>query len=132
MNILLYAHSGLRWLIVATAVILIGRLVSGWLREREFGALEKRLTLSFSGLIDVQVALGLVYFFWTGATGAGYPRYRIEHMTTMLIAAAVAHLPSVWKRSGDRIRYRNTLFAALGSLLLIAAGVARLPGGWSQ
>lgn len=83
--------------------------------------------------MDLQVLLGLVYFFWTGMVmGIGFPLYRIEHLTLMLAAAVVAHLPSMWKKQSHQQRLRNSLLTILAALVLVFVGVARLPGGWTR
>lgn len=132
MQTLLLIHSYLRWLIVVVAIAAIVKFALGWLRGGAFKGMDRGLASGFSGLIDLQVTLGLIFLFWTGFTGVGFPMIRIEHATTMIIAAVVAHLPARWKSAADKIRFRNTLFCILGALLLIYAGVMRLPGGWTK
>ncbi|MBL8102223.1 MAG: hypothetical protein JNM02_06820 [Anaerolineales bacterium] len=132
MLILLIAHSFLRWLIVLVAVIAIVKFALGWLRSGEFKSMDRGLASGFSGLLDLQVTIGLILMIWTGLAGVGFPMFRIEHATTMIIAAVVAHLPARWKNAADTIRFRNTLFCILAALLLVYVGVMRLPGGWSR
>ena len=132
MNILLVLHSYLRWLIVLVAVVAIVKFTFGWLRGGAFKGMDRGLSSGFSGLLDLQATLGLILMIWTGLAGVGFPMFRIEHATTMIIAAVVAHLPARWKNATDSIRFRNTLFCILGALLLIYVGVMRLPGGWSR
>jgi len=133
MNILLSIHSILRWLIVVVAAIAVIKLALGWLRGSAFSGMDRGLASGFSGLIDLQVLLGFIFFFWNGlATGIGFPLYRIEHMAAMLLAAVVAHLPARWKNADNKLRFRNTLFVVLDVLILIFIGVAFLPGGWSK
>lgn len=130
MNLLFIAHSHLRWLILIAAAFAIIKFAIGWLRGGAFKGMDRGLAAAFSGLMDLQVTLGLIYLIWTSAVGAPFTPNRIEHLTTMLIAAAVAHLPAMWKKSADAIRFRNTLFCVLGALLLVFLGVVRLRGGW--
>ncbi|MBI5822455.1 MAG: hypothetical protein HZB18_00350 [Chloroflexi bacterium] len=132
MNLLLVVHSYLRWLILLVAVIAAVKFAIGWLGGSAFKGMDRGLAAGFSGLLDLQVTLGLILMIWTGFTGAGFPMFRIEHATTMIIAAVAAHLPARWKNAADKVRFRNTLFCVLGALLLIYAGVMRLPGGWSR
>ena len=132
MQTLLLIHSYLRWLIVVIAIAAIVKFALGWLRGGAFKGMDRGLASGFSGLIDLQVTLGLIFLLWSGFTGVGFPMIRIEHATTMIIAAVVAHLPARWKNAADKIRFRNTLFCILGALLLIYAGVMRLPGGWTR
>lgn len=133
MNILLMIHSIVRWLIVIVASITVIKFALGWLRGGAFSGMDRGLASAFSGLIDLQVLLGFIFFFWNGlGAGAGFPRYRLEHMAIMLVAAVVAHLPVRWKNAEDKLRFRNTLFVALDVLILIFIGVSLLPRGWSR
>ena len=132
MQILLMIHSYVRWLIVLVAIAAVIKFALGWLRGGQFKGMDRGLASGFSGLIDLQATLGLILMLWSGFSGVGFPMFRIEHATTMVIAAVVAHLPARWKTAADKPRFRNTLFCVLGALLLIYVGVMRLPGGWSR
>jgi hypothetical protein len=127
MNLLITIHSHNRWLIVLVAAAAILKFAWGWLKGGSFKKIDRILASAFSGLMDLQALLGLIYFFLVG-----FSVIRIEHATTMFIAAVVAHLPARWKKSGGATRFRNTLFAILFSLLLVYVGVMRLPGGWNR
>ena len=132
MNILLSIHSIVRWLIVVVALIALVKFAIGWLGNGRFAGMDRGLTSGFSGLIDLQTTLGIIFLLWSGLAGAGFPMVRIEHTTTMLIAAVVAHLPMRWKNAPDKIRFRNSFIVVLATAVLIFAGVMRLPGGWAR
>jgi hypothetical protein len=132
MSALLTIHSYFRWLIVIVAAIAAVKFALGWLRGGVFKGMDRGLTSGFSGLVDLQVTLGLILMIWSGLAGAGFPMFRIEHAVIMIIAAAVAHLPARWKNADDKKRFRNSLFIVLDVLIIIFIGVARLPGGWSR
>ena len=127
MSTLLTIHSYVRWLIVIVAVIAAVKFAIGWLRGGAFQGMDRGLTSGFSGLIDLQVTLGLVYLIWNGLAVEGFPAFRIEHAVTMIIAAVVAHLPVRWKNADDKTRFRNSLFIILDVLIIIFIGVVRLP-----
>jgi len=129
MGFVLMLHSIIRWLVVLAGVVALGKFLMGWLRKSEFTKMDRGLSAGFSGLMDLQVTLGFVFFFWSGLAGGGFAMYRIEHMLTMLVAAAVAHLPSFMKKAENK--FAVGLSAVVGALLLIFIGVARLPGGWA-
>ena len=131
MAILLEIHSILRWVIVIVGLIATVKFLIGWISKSEFGRMDRGLSSGFSGLIDLQVVLGLVYFLVTGFGGAGFPSFSIEHTVTMLIAASVAHAPAIVKKRPLN-KFAISFFAVLGALLLIFIGVARLPGGWNR
>ena len=127
MSTLLTIHSYVRWLIVIVAIIAAVKFAIGWLRGGAFQGMDRGLTSGFSGLIDLQVTLGLVYLIWNGLAVEGFPAFRIEHAVTMIIAAVVAHLPVRWKNADDKTRFRNSLFIILDVLIIIFIGVVRLP-----
>jgi hypothetical protein len=130
MEFLLVLHSHTRWLVLLVGIIAIVKFAIGWLRGGSFKGMDRGLAAAFSGLMDLQVTVGLAFLIWTSAVGVPFTPNRIEHLTTMLIAAVVAHLPAMWKKSADNIRFRNTLFCVVGALVLVFVGVMRLRGGW--
>ena len=130
MIILLKTHSIVRWLIVILGLVAAVKFVIGMTRKDTFGKMDRGLSAGFSGLMDLQVTLGLLYFFITGFGGAGFPTYRIEHMVTMLIAVAVGHAPAMFKKAANQ--YAVAFYAVIGALILIIIGVSFLPGGWSR
>ncbi len=130
MVILLEIHSIMRWIIVAVGFIAIIKFLIGMARKSPFGKMDRGLSSGFSGLMDLQVALGLLYFLITGFGGVGFPMFRIEHLVTMLLAAVVAHAPSMFKKAANK--HAVAFYAILGALILVVIGVYRLPGGWSR
>lgn len=130
MGFVLMLHSLLRWAIVLVAVIAVLRFAASWLRGGAFGRLDRGLMTGFSGLMDLQALLGLIYLFWSGLSGDGFPAYRILHAFIMIVAVAVAHMGARSSGSPDAIRYRNALLSVVVSLALIVVGVAILPQGW--
>jgi uncharacterized membrane protein YphA (DoxX/SURF4 family) len=126
MNILLMIHSINRWLIVLVALAAIVKFALGWQQRQTFTSQDRALASAFAGLMDLQFLLGVILLFGLGMND----RFRMEHAVTMLFAVIVAHLPAMWRSAPDDLRFRNTLFAIVGSLLLIIAGVARLQQGW--
>jgi hypothetical protein len=129
MQILLMIHSFVRWLIVLVAVVAAVKFALGWLRGGAFASMDRGLASGFSGLMDLQVAIGLLYFIWSGVAGEGFPAFRIEHAIIMIIAAGVAHLHVLWKDADAKLRFRNSLFIVLDVLIIIFVGVVILPAG---
>ncbi len=130
MTFILTLHSIVRWLAVLAAVAVIIKFALGWLQKQPFDKTARALYGAFTGMMDLQLLLGFIFFFWNGLMipGGLTLSYRLEHLVTMVIAVVVAHIPAMWKKSADNMRYRNTLIAIVISLLLIFAGVASLPG----
>ena len=128
MHTLFQIHSDLRWIIVILAAAVIARLALGLIRHTPtYDRLSRGLVAAFSGVIDLQVTLGIIYMIWDGAKYDFWPRYRFEHAVTMLIAAGVAHLTMRWRSSPAPVRYRNELIIVILTLVIIIVGVARLP-----
>ncbi|GAB4482827.1 MAG: hypothetical protein OHK0031_05660 [Anaerolineales bacterium] len=135
MTILLTLHSIVRWLTILTAAAALIKLTLGLTQKQAFDKLASGLTGAFSGLMDTQLLLGGFFFLLSGAAipGGFSLRYRWEHLSLMLVAVILAHLPAMWKKQADNLRYRNTLFAVLGALILVALGVSLLPGNrWTR
>lgn len=133
MSILLMIHSLVRWLIILVALVALVKYAIGWLGKGSFQKFDRILGSSFSGLMDLQATLGLIFLLWNGLVdGAGFPRYRLEHMGVMIVAVALGHMQARWKNSTDTIRFRNTFFLILGILILIFVGIASLPNGLSR
>ncbi|MBN1963506.1 MAG: hypothetical protein JW910_02595 [Anaerolineae bacterium] len=129
MSTLFRIHSDLRWLLVAVAVIAVIRLAVALMRRQKYDRSSRVLMLAFSILVDVQVAVGLVYFLWNGFKYDLWPRYRFEHLALMLVAAAIAHLPMRWKNAPDTTRTRNDLLTVIVAMAVIVVAVLVLPGG---
>ena len=131
MGFVLMLHSILRWVIVVVGLFALIKFLVGWARKSDFSKMDRGLQAGFSGLVDLQVTVGFIYFFWNGlAGGAGFPMFRIEHMVTMLIAAVLGHLPSFMKKAENK--FAVGFYAVIGALIVIVLGVYRLPGGWSR
>lgn len=129
MSILLTLHSLVRWAIVLVALAAIIKFALGLAQKSPYDRAASALSAGFSGLMDTQALLGILFFILTSVSaGNAGPIYRWEHLTTMLAAVVIGHMPSVWKKLDDQKRYRNGLLAILAALLLIAIGVMRLPG----
>ena len=132
MNILLMAHSGIRWLVLLIAVIAIVKFLIGWLRGSQFKGMDRGLMAGFNGLMDLQMALGIIFLLWAGFSGVGFPFLSILHGLIMFAAAAIAHMSARWKNADDMTRFRNNLFVIVGSLILVLIGISVLPGGLSR
>jgi len=128
MDILLALHSFVRWIIVAVALVAIIKFAIGWAADSLFGSMDRGLASGFAGLMDLQVLLGLIYLIWNGIAAEGFPAFRIEHAVTMVIAAAVAHLPARFKMLNDKLRFQYSLIAILASLILVFIGISFLMG----
>ncbi len=130
MSLLLTIHSIIRWLILLAALAVVIRFAIGWWKKQPFDGVARGLSSAFSGLMDTQWLIGLLFFIWNGlAIENGFAiRQRWEHLVIMTIAVVVAHLPAMWKKKEGDLRYRNGLFAVLAALVLVVVGISLLPG----
>ena len=127
MAILLMLHSLVRWVIILVAVVAIIKFAISWAGNASFKGMDRGLASGFSGLMDLQVLLGLIYFIWNGLTVTGFPLYRIEHMITMIIATGLSHVSARLKNLNDKLRFQYSLFVILGTLVLVFIGISFLP-----
>ncbi len=127
MDILLALHSIIRWIIIVVAALAIIKFAIGWAGNHSFTGMDRGLASGFSGLMDLQVLLGLIYFIWNGMAGTGFPLYRILHMIIMILAAVAAHIPARLKNLNDKLRFQFSAMIIIGVLVLIVIGISVLP-----
>lgn len=128
MDILLTIHSIVRWFIIIFAALTIFKFAISWAGNQSFKGMDRGLASGLSGLMDMQVLLGLIYFFVTGFGGDGFPANRILHLFLMLAAAALMHVPARLKALGDKQRFSYSIVSILGALVLVFVGIAMLAG----
>lgn len=117
---LLSAHSGLRYLVLLAALVVIGYTVFGMATGRPYDKTMRIIFSAFTGLIDLTVLIGVANLL----SGTFYPQLA-GHIVMMIAAAAVAHIVSVvMKRRPEAERsYAPHLVATLVVLGLITAGI---------
>ncbi|WP_420129080.1 hypothetical protein [Longimicrobium sp.] len=119
-NMLYYAHSGLRFLVLLSAVIAIAVLLWGWSSRREFGGQSRAVTAVFNGALGLQFLLGIGTVLtrpWYGAL--------IGHLIMMVAAIGAAHgITGYAKKQPDpRRAHMISLIGVALSLLLIVGGI---------
>ncbi len=128
MGFVLEIHGLIRWLVALAALVAIVKFAIGWLQKKPYTAADRGIMSAYTGLMDLNLLLGLILLF---GLGGGFPMYRIEHATTMIIAIVVAHLSVIWRKSDDAAKkFRNNLIVVVVSILLVVAAVFQLRGGW--
>ena len=132
LSTLLDIHSIIRWLVVIVAAIAILKFALGWVGKTPFQPVDRGLMSSFTGLLDLNVILGIVLLLAWGLRDSEWPMYRIEHAGTMLLAVVVAHATVRWRKKGDdAAQFRNSLITIVVVMLLVVVGVVSV-GGWSH
>lgn len=135
--VFLVLHSWLRWLVVIVAVIAVARFAWGWLSGRKWEALDGRLASTFPALLDIQLLVGLVLYFFASPITTGALRnfgaamgnavtrfYAVEHLFLMLLALIIAHVGSVLvkRRAPGPARWRAaTVVFGLALIVILLA-----------
>lgn len=137
-QILLHAHSGLRWLVLLLAVIVMFKSFMGMFGKPTYQKIDNILAASFVGTMHLQFLIGLIlYFFLSPLTAQALSDFgsamkddtlrfwAVEHLTLMILAIAAAQVGrSLSKKKEDpRLKYRfQGIFFGL-SLLLMLLGI---------
>lgn len=128
MNSILGLHGLIRWLVAVAALVSLVKFGLGWARKAEYTSADRGIISAFTGLLDLNLLLGLILLF---GLGGGFPMNRIEHAGTMIVAVVVAHLSAIWKKSDDSgKKFRNNFLVVLVSLALVFTAVTQLRGSW--
>ena len=117
---LLMAHSGFRYLVLLTGVIVIGYAAYGMVKKQPYTPRMRGLAALFLASLDLTVLLGLANIFF----GSFYPQLA-GHLTMMVLATAIAHIVSVVqrRRPPDQRTYAPHLVGTLIVLVVIAFGI---------
>lgn len=145
-NILVHAHSGLRWIVLILLLLAIVKMVSGWTGSKEFKAGDKKIALFAMISYHIQFLVGLVLFFVSAKTarpegfmGVKMLRFfNVEHSLMMLIAMVLITLgySKSKKIADDKKKFKTIAIFYIIALLIILAAIpwpfrAELGGAWS-
>lgn len=121
MQILLGVHAFLRWLILVAGLALLVKYAVGTARQSPFTGLDRGLAAIYTGLLDLQLLVGIILLLLPLNGGLTPPL--VLHVTVALVGVAVAHLNTRWRSRPDVVKFRNGLLALGGSYALILVGV---------
>jgi NADH:ubiquinone oxidoreductase subunit 2 (subunit N) len=141
MEILVRAHSGLRWVVLGLLVYAIFNA----LRKKDFYAKSDRLVNMFAMVsLHIQLVIGLILYFTSAKVSfvEGWMKnqllrfYGMEHILLMIIAivlVTIGHAKA--KRASEPSKKHKTilLFYAIGLILIIASipwPFRQLGAGW--
>ncbi len=118
-NILFHAHSGLRYLVLLSAVVAFGYALVRWIQHAPEAGAGRALTAAFVGVLDLQILLGITLVFfrpWFPALAG--------HIAMMVLAAGAAHSTSVLaRRTTGEGAHRIAAIGIGVTILLIVAGI---------
>ena len=135
---ILVLHNTLRWLLLISLVITLARYLTAWLGNLPWKKLDNVLGIVFTSLMDLQLLLGLVlYFFLSPVMKAAFSDfgaamkdaslrfYAVEHFSMMLIAVALVHIGRAKSKKAetDRKKFMTASIYFLIALVLILAAI---------
>ncbi len=125
MNSLYHAHSGLRFLILLAAAASLIVLAAGLATGKPLRA-TRAVTASFTGLLDLQVLLGIGLVIGGLLTDAA-----TGHLVMMVLAVVVAHATSILaaRAKDDRRELLTRLIGITLALMLIVGGIMAIGRG---
>lgn len=139
-SLVLLFHSWNRWLVLLALLAALGRAYWGWLRRLPYRPADRRLGAVLTGLLHVQLLLGLTLYFslspWTmhraTAPSATVRFWSVTHISLMLTAIVVAQLgQSVARRAAtDAARHRWSALAYSLAAGLLVAGIPFASRPW--
>lgn len=116
---LLHAHSGLRYIVLALAIVIVVTFVLGTIRGRSFSKSSAILLRTLVVVVDIQVLLGVAMYI-----GGARPDGVLRHLALMVIALVVLHVTSsARKRKPAEAGYRGALVGVVAALALIVLGI---------
>jgi heme A synthase len=122
-EMLLHAHSGLRFLVLLAAVVALVVQALGVFGRKAYERPSRLSMSAFTGLLDLQVLLGIGMVVLGCFYGA-----LVGHLMMMVLAAAAAHGTSVFarKQADGRKAHTVALVGVVLALALIAAGIGAI------
>lgn len=122
-EILFHAHSGLRYLVLLAGMLSFAYSLVAALRNRPWDRPGRIMLAAFTGLLDLQVLLGIILVL----TRAFYPALW-GHITMMVLAAVAAHFASRFnrKRPPERQSHMTAALGVAGALILVVGGIAAI------
>jgi hypothetical protein len=118
MSMVLYLHSGIRYLVLLAAVASLAYLLFGLATRRDFDKLAGALTGAFVGLLDLQVLVGVLLYLLAPSRPA-----LMGHAIMMLAAVTVGHVATIMNKRREQKSYGVAFGGVAVSLLLIVGGI---------
>lgn len=120
MNVLIEAHSGLRWLVL---LALVATAVVGFMRARAAAAPDDKWLSWVAILFDIQVTVGIIlYLANAGWDQGGF--IAVFHPIAMIAALGVFHAGlGRGRKAGDGSGWRTIAVMTLVSLVVVFAAI---------
>jgi heme A synthase len=123
LDAIFHAHSGLRFLVLLAAVVALLVQAMGVFGRRPYERPSRISMAAFSGLLDLQILLGIVMVVLGCFYGA-----LMGHLLMMALAAGALHGCSVYarKQADGRKAHTVALVGVVLALLLIVGGISAI------
>jgi hypothetical protein len=133
MDIILGLHGLVRWLVVIVAVVAVIRYGLVMAGRAQPGGMDRGLMSGYTGLLDLNVLLGLILIVGLSISAGQLMLVWVEHAATNLVGVAVAHIfaQRAKKQADNQASIRQRLIGVVASLLIIIVGVT-IVGGWAR
>ncbi len=117
-NMIAPIHRILGEIMLLIALVGVALAVAGLIRKKELEKPERVFAMVYSGLLDLQALLGLIFYFLLPAP----VRPTLLHPILMILAVVVVHMGRRWRQSPVPTRHWAQLGIYGLSLLLVFAG----------
>jgi hypothetical protein len=137
-QLFLTLHNLGRWLVVIFAVLALVRAYRGWFGGREWTRADDQAGMLFTIMVDTQVLLGLVLFFFFSSDAQAIFRnfsaamanrtqafFGLEHWFVMILAMGAAHTGRALARKAptSAAKHKRVAIAFTLAVLLILAAI---------
>ena len=133
MEFIVGLHSLVRWLVVIVAVVAVVRYVLVMAGKAQSSGMDRGLTPGYTGLLDLNVLLGLIIIVGLSISARQVLLVWLEHAVTNIIGVVVAHFfaQRAKKIEDAKLKARTNLLGVVISIVIIVVGVATV-GGWAR
>jgi hypothetical protein len=134
-DLLLFAHSWLRWLVLLAALVAVVRAIGGVSTRRPWTPVDDRAAVWMTSSLDLQMLIGLIlYVFLSPVTKSAFVDmaaamqaapirfFAVEHPVGMIVAIALAHVgrTRVRKAADSESKHKRALiFFGLSLLVML-------------
>jgi hypothetical protein len=138
-NIMLTAHSWLRWAVILAGLYAAARALAGSARRRPWTAADDRAGYWFVLTLDLQMLLGLLLYFalspitraamqdfGAAMRSSGLRFFAVEHLFGMVVALALAHAGRARTKKMPDLVARQKV-AAISFVLALLAVLVSIP-----
>ena len=135
-NLVLTLHDITRWIVLIAGIVATVTAFIGWMRKKEWTALDNRMGLIYTISFDIQLILGLMLYLWLSPItqiafndfGAAMSDknlrfFAVEHISVMLLALILAHVGRVLSKRADGVGKfkRAAIFFGISIVLVLGS-----------